>query len=314
MYRIANRGIARSGALEALASAPPPSERTNAVRIPTPIDDPTLTMWDNVVLDVLGKYIAAPPTLPVPVTRTKGSTVADLVKGDMWDVPFCEAVMRYYSLNAQPGRYNKSKRITSTFLHHFCQIFIELNAKVAHNPLSAQRQREVRRRAQPLCDALYMYPDEYSRPQIGFGAVNAFLAGTASIGIGWSRGISYILFQALSAYAGFPPSWLLRILPTSKLDQTDFDAKLNGGDGARLGDFVLSYKRRTLKDAPEIHGWFQPRGAYGPLLRFSPATTLGLSPAALLVIYAAHVGVFGWKGLERVFTGLEGNIEIPKKL
>jgi len=210
-----------------------------------------------------------------------------------WVCDFLGEVLRY--IGERPVKSN-SGRLAQDTLRVYGRELIAVNQKVAYNTIDYEERKRVYQILEDLVKEYSLAIYGYDRAQIGFGTLNALLTAVPMSGLGWSRNMSHLLFQALASYTGLRPDHLARARVVSVLKRPTYNSLTTGGDSARLRDFTLGYRRATLNDAPEIYGWFKPRGgktaqSRGLSFSLSPVAILGQSPAALVLIYAGHQGV-----------------------
>jgi len=258
-------------------------------------------------LEVLGGYM-----MGGALRMTVGETVAR--DAPAWDCDFVEEVLRY--VIEKPMRWKPGTVMARDTLRGYTNELLAACRAVAYNPISKSERIRVYRRMEDLIKEYSLAIYGYDRAQIGYGTCNALLAAIPMSGLGWSRNMSQLLYQALAAYSGVRPDHLVRVRSISVLERPTYNSILLGGDGARLRDFHLWYERESMTASPMIFGWFLPRGgktqqSRGVSFPLSPTAVLGFSPAALILIYAGCRDVFGSNGISQLFTGLKDDIVFP---
>jgi len=289
---------------------------TQRIRVPLSLNDPSLSEQAKRALRQVDECLETIDGFMMGgivrhnVTETIGIDVP------AWDCDFMEEVLRY--LAERPLQHRPGKLMAQDTLRNYGNEILAANSKVAHNIIPRSERLRIHALIENLIKEYSLEIFGYDRAQISHGTLNALVTALPMSGLGWDRCMSQLLFQSIACSTGVRPSSLTRSRAISILDRPSYNNLKLGGDGARLRDFHLWYERSSESETPQIFGWFLPRGgktrqSRGLSYSLAPVPMLGLSPAALILVFAGHQGVFGTEGISHLFSGLKGDIIFPSE-
>jgi len=304
--------------VSSISVTPDPNLLTNTqrVRVPISLGDPSLNdgakraiKHVDECLEMIDGY-----EMGGVVRRTAAEAIG--IDIPAWDCDFLEEILRYIA--ERPLQFRPGQLMAQDTFRNYGNEILTMNTKVAHNVMTRGERLRVHMLIENLIKEYSLEIFGYDRAQISHGTLNALIAALPMSGMGWDRCMSQLLFQSIACSTGVRPSVLTRCRAISVLNRPGYNHLKRGGDGARLRDFHLWYQRASEADTPQIFGWFLPRGgktkqSRGLSYSLSPVPMIGLSPAALILIFAGHHDVFGPDGISHLFTGLRGNIVFPSE-